>query len=217
MNEILKDSNNSNYIKRICAYERYKDTNIKNDLIKFYYQFNHLKNIYRQGWIKSLLGSERANEIESIADHSWSVSMLAISIVEKYKLNYDITKCMKLAIIHELGEIYAGDFTPNDNITKSKKHELEKEAVQRLLKSIDFENDFLELWEEYENQETAESKFVKELDKLECIMQASCYGLDVSYMNAKKDIITLPVLKEIFQELEDLTKGNDIPLNMRNS
>lgn len=35
--------------------------------------------------------------------------MLAISVIEKYKLGYDITKCMKLSIIHELGEIYAGD------------------------------------------------------------------------------------------------------------
>jgi putative hydrolase of HD superfamily len=73
--------------------------------------------------------------------------MLAISIIEKYKLDYDITKCMKLSIIHELGEIYAGDFTPCDNITKAKKHELEKEAVQRLLNSINFENDFFQLWE----------------------------------------------------------------------
>ncbi|MCI8290807.1 MAG: hypothetical protein HFJ25_00910 [Clostridia bacterium] len=52
---------------------------------------------------------------------------------------------------------------------------------------------------------------------MECIMQASCYGLDVSYMTTKKDVITLPFLKEIFKELEDLTKGNDIPLNFRKS
>ena len=64
--------------------------------------------------------------------------MLAISIIEKYKLNYDITKCMKLSIIHELGEIYAGDFTPNDNITKEEKHELEKRAIERLLSSMSF-------------------------------------------------------------------------------
>lgn len=115
---ILKDKNNSNYIKRISAYEQYKDKNINNDLIGFYYQFNHLKNIYRQGWIKSLYRKEHIGEIESIADHSWGVAMLAISIIEKYNLKYDITKCMKLSIIHELGEIYAGDFTPCDKITQ---------------------------------------------------------------------------------------------------
>ncbi len=39
--------------------------------------------------------------------------MLAMSIIEKYELDLDIEKCMKLAMIHEFGEIYAGDFIPN--------------------------------------------------------------------------------------------------------
>lgn len=214
--QILQDENSSNYIKRYSAYNTYKNKDITNDIISFYYQFNHLKNIYRQGWIKNLLGKEHLSEIESVSDHSWSVSMLAISVIEKYKLNYDITKCMKLSIVHELGEIYAGDYTPCDNITTEKKHGLEKKAINRLLDSINFENDFLELWEEYEKQETEESRFVKQLDKLECIMQASCYGLDVSYMKTSQDNITLPYLKDILEELIQLTKGNDIPLNIRN-
>ena len=142
MSDFLIDNNNSNYIKKISAFEQYKNKNINNDLIKFYYQFNHLKNIYRQGWIKNLLGKEYISQIESIADHSWSVAMLAISVIEKYKLKYDITKCMKLSIIHELGEIYAGDFTPSDNITKEKKHELEEKAIKKALDTIKFENDF---------------------------------------------------------------------------
>ena len=41
MNEILKDENNSNYIKKRSAYGQYKHKNIKNDLIKFYFQYNH--------------------------------------------------------------------------------------------------------------------------------------------------------------------------------
>ena len=212
---ILEDKNNFNFIKKISAYEQYKYKKVNNDLISFYYQFNHLKNIYRQGWIKNLLGKEHINEIESIADHSWSVAMLAISVIEKYKLNYDITKCMKLSIMHELGEIYAGDFTPSDSVTKEAKHELEKNALKRLLQSISFENDFLEIWEEYEKQESDESRFIRQLDKLECIMQASCYGLDISYMETSRDNITLPYLKEILDEIRELTRNNDIPMNMK--
>ena len=41
MNDILKDNNNANYIKKISAYEQFKNKNIDNDLIGFYYQFNH--------------------------------------------------------------------------------------------------------------------------------------------------------------------------------
>ena len=215
MSDFLIDNNNSNYIKKISAFEQYKNKNINNDLIKFYYQFNHLKNIYRQGWIKNLLGKEYISQIESIADHSWSVAMLAISVIEKYKLKYDITKCMKLSIIHELGEIYAGDFTPSDNITKEKKHELEEKAIKKALDTIKFENDFLELWEEYEKQETKEAQFIRQIDKLECIMQASCYGLDISYIETSQDNITLPCLKEILIELENITNDNDMPLNIK--
>ena len=215
MSDFLIDNNNSNYIKKISAFEQYKNKNINNDLIKFYYQFNHLKNIYRQGWIKNLLGKEYISQIESIADHSWSVAMLAISVIEKYKLKYDITKSMKLSIIHELGEIYAGDFTPSDNITKEKKHELEEKAIKKALDTIKFENDFLELWEEYEKQETKEAQFIRQIDKLECIMQASCYGLDISYIETSQDNITLPCLKEILIELENITNDNDMPLNIK--
>lgn len=215
-NEILKDENNSNYITMQSAYPKYKEKGINNDLISFFFQFNHLKNIYRQGWLKGLLDTEKITDAESIADHSWSVAMLAISLIEKYKLDYDITKCMKLSLVHELGEIYAGDFTPKDNVTKEEKHELEKEAVKRVLASVEFENDFYEVWEEFENQETKESVFIKQLDKLEFMMQASCYDLDVSYLKASIENITIPCLKEIVEELIVLTKGNEIPYLLKN-
>lgn len=208
---ILIDENNSNYIKKASSYSQYKAKEIKNDLITFYYQFNHLKDIYRQGWVKSLVGPERILEIESVADHSWSVAMLAISIIQKYNLKYDVEKCMKLSIIHELGEIYAGDFTPKDNITKEQKHEKEKQAISRLLDTISFKNDFLELWEEFEKQETKESIFIKQLDKLECIMQSTCYNLDASYIKSGRELITLPFLKEILEEIDGLSLENDKP------
>ena len=48
--EILKDKNNENYIKDINPFEKYKK--IDNDVVSFYMQYNHLKNIYRQGWLK---------------------------------------------------------------------------------------------------------------------------------------------------------------------
>lgn len=215
-NTILKDEKNSNFIKQYSSYLKYKEKGINNDLISFYYQFNHLKNIYRQGWLKGLLDISKFVDVESIADHTWSVAMLAMSLIEKYKLDYDIAKCMKLALVHELGEIYAGDFTPRDNITKERKHELERESVESVLDSIKFENDFLEIWEEFENQETEEAKFIKQIDKLECVMQASCYGLDVSYMTSSIDNITLPYLKEIVDELKDITQGNEIPYCLKN-
>ena len=207
--EVLKDKNNGNYIKDINPYERYG--NIDNDVISFYMQYNHLKNIYRQGWLKVRIGLEHKEKCESVAEHSFSMALLAITIIEKYKLSYDILKCMKMSNIHELGEIYAGDYKLYDNITKEEKHNQERQAIKKVLKSIDFDNDFLDIWEEFEKRETKEAKFVKNLDELEFILQAAAYGLDVSCFNRCISNITDEYCKEILSSLIDLTKNNKKP------
>ncbi len=66
---MLKDEQNKNFIKNKNPYNKYKE-NIKNDILKLYYQFTHLKKIYRQGRLTSLLGMQYENIIESVADHS---------------------------------------------------------------------------------------------------------------------------------------------------
>lgn len=206
---MLKDKNNNNYIKNENPYIKYKNT-VSNDAIKLFLQLSHLKNLYRQGWITKLLGMEYKDKVETVAEHSWSVAMLAMSIIEKYNLNYNMEKCIKLALIHELGEIYAGDYTTN-SISKDKKHILEKEAVEKLLEDIEFKNDFIELWNEYENEVSEESKYIKQIDKLECIMQAVCYGLDAKYINGDEKI-NIPCLLEILEEIKEISKNNEIPL-----
>ncbi len=211
MEEILKDNNN-NYIKNISALNIYNKTNIKNDIILFYFQINQLKNIYRQGFIKSKFGESFINKCESVADHCFGLSLLCISIIEKYNLNYDICKCLKLCLIHEFGEVYAGDYTPQDNLALDEKHELEKRSVIKILELVGFENDFLEIWEEYENQSTKESIFIKELDSLEFLMQSAVYELDISFCKISINRIKTPIFREILEELMDITKNKKKPI-----
>ncbi|MBO5005698.1 MAG: HD domain-containing protein [Clostridia bacterium] len=206
---MLKDAINNNYIKNENTYNKYKNS-INNDAVKLFFQFSHLKNLYRQGWITKLLGMDYCDKTESVADHSWSVAMLAITIIEKYNMNYNTEKCIKLALVHELGEIYAGDYTPN-TITKEEKHKLENEAVEKIFSDVEFKNDFKQLWNEYENELSEEAKFIKQLDKLECIMQSVCYGLDAKYINGAEKI-TIPCLIEVLNEVRDISKNNKIPL-----
>lgn len=207
-----KDEKNNNFVKNQNPYNNYKK-DIQNDILKLYYQFTHLKNIYRQGWLTSLLGMQYENKIESVADHSWAVTMLAMAIIEKYRLDLDIEKCMKLAMIHELGEIYAGDFIPNQ-VSKEEKHRLEEKAVDELIDSIEFDNDFKKLWLEYESKESPEADFIKQVDKLECILQAGSYGLNSKYIKGA-DTITLPCLKDILYDVYKITQNNELPLCFR--
>ena len=207
--EVLTDKNNGNYIKDTNPFEKYQK--IDNDVVSFYMQYNHLKNIYRQGWLKVRIGLEHREKCESVADHSFSMALLAITMIEKYKLPYDTLKCIKMCIIHELGEIYAGDYTPYDNITKEEKHLKEKEAIQKVLKQLDFDNDFLQLWKEFEKRETEEAKFVKNLDELEFLLQSAAYELDTSSFKRNIGNITDEHCKEIVNSLINLTKNNKKP------
>ncbi len=206
--DILKDENN-NYIKAYNPSIQFGK--IDNDIVNIYMQYNQLKNIYRQGWLKIRIGLEHKEKCESIADHTFSVSMLAITIVQKYELKLDMLKVLKLAIMHELGEIYAGDYTPFDNITENQKHRLEKEAVEKLIKDITFENDFLETWLEYEEKQTEESKFVSELDKLEFLLQAVAYGYDVKYFKRTLEKCKSKYSLDIIEELIKISRGKKEP------
>ena len=207
--DILKDVNNNNYIKDSNPYEKFKK--IDNDILSFYMKYNQLKNIYRQGWLKVRKGLEHKDKCESIADHSFSVDLLALTIIEKNKLELDTFKCIKMAIIHELGEIYAGDFTPYDNITKEEKHIKEKEAILQVLSTLDKDNDFLELWEEFEKAETEEAKFIKNVDQLEFLLQACAYGYDAQYFERSLSKIVNPHCREIALSAVETTKGNKKP------
>lgn len=207
--EILKDENNQNYIKDTNPYEKFPK--IDNDILAFYMKYNQLKNIYRQGWLKVRIGLEHKDKCESVADHSFSVALLALTIIEKNKLNLDAFKCIKMGIIHELGEIYAGDFTPYDKITKAEKHIKEKEAILKVLSTLDTDNDFLSLWNEFEESETAEAKFIKNVDQLEFLLQACAYGYDAKYFERSLNNINDIYCKEIALSAIKTTKGNKKP------
>ena len=202
--EILKDEN-GNYIKDTLPLLKFDK--IDNDVISFYMQYNQLKNLYRQGWLKVRIGLKHKNKCESVADHSFSVALLCMSIIQKYKLDVDILKCLKMCIIHELGEIYVGDYTPFDNISKEEKHKKEKEAVQKALKNISFENDYMEIWQEFEEKNTEEAKLVNELDRLEFLMQSASYGYDIQYFKYSLNAIKSKFALEIVEELRIKTKG----------
>lgn len=197
------------YIKDTNPYERYHK--IENDIVAFYMKYNQLKNLYRQGWLKVRIGIEHKDKCESIADHSFSMALLGITIIEKYKLKYDVLKVLKICIIHELGEIYAGDYTPYDTITPEEKYRKEEKAIKEVLYSLDFDNDFFELWKEFEEGKTDEAKFVKNLDILEFLCQAAAYGLDVSCFKRSLSKINNKYVKEIIEQLKLITTGNKKP------
>lgn len=206
------DTSNQNYIKDSNPYERLGlKTKTSNSILSFYMKYNQLKNIYRQGWLKVRIGLDFKDKCESVADHSFSVALLALTIIEENKLDLDTLKCMKMAIVHDLGEVYLGDFTPYDNITKIEKHHQERKAILNVLENLNEDNDFFAIWEEFEKSESAEAKLIKNVDSLEFLLQACAYGFDAKYFKKSLSKITEPHCKEIALAAVEATKGNKKP------
>ena len=54
--------------------------------------------------------------MESVADHSCRIAMLTMAL-RNVSEKIDQTKCMEMALIHDIGEGLVGDFTPYCEIT----------------------------------------------------------------------------------------------------
>ncbi|XP_063246009.1 5'-deoxynucleotidase HDDC2 isoform X4 [Prinia subflava] len=115
-------------------------------LLAFLRLLGQLKRVPRTGWVYRNVANP-----ESVSDHMYRMAMMAL-VTEDKSLNKD--RCIRLALVHDMAECIVGDIAPADNIPKEEKHRREKE---------------------YENQSTAEAKFVKQLDQCEMILQAFEY------------------------------------------
>lgn len=195
------------HIKLENPYEMVEN-NVADSIIKFYFQINQLKNIYRQGWIQ-FKGEGFKEKCESVADHCFGVAMLALAVINEHNLSLNVEQVLKLTLVHELGEIYAGDITPRDGVSLEEKHEMEKASVHKVLDNISWGDEYIKLWEEYEESKTAESQFVKEIDKLEFIFQSACYGYDVSIFKKSISQINDEKLIKLVDALKIITIGND--------
>ena len=85
----------------------------------------------------------------------------------------DELKCLKMALIHDLAEIYTGDFTPEDQITAEQKYQKELFAFKQLAQDLGYP-ELTDLFEELEAQQSREALFVKSLDKIDTVLTA-CY------------------------------------------
>ena len=141
-------------------------------------EWMRLKQIPRTGWVRSGI-----KDPESVAAHSWGMAVLAMELCPS---ELDKTKILELCLVHDLPEIIVGDLTPMDDTSNKAKNEIK--AMKILAPK------WLELFLEYESQETPESKFVKYLDKLDMALMASLYedehGLNLSeFISSAREVI----------------------------
>lgn len=114
---------------------------------------------------------------ESVAEHTWRMSLMAVLIEPLLKQKVDTARLLKMIIIHDLVEAEATDISALDVLRnpeiRTQKIEKEKQAIDNL-KSVLKETNGLEIYNlfyEFEEKETYEARIANALDKLEVQLQ----------------------------------------------
>ncbi|KAG7508011.1 hypothetical protein JOB18_000446 [Solea senegalensis] len=139
------------------------------NLLQFMKLIGQLKRVPRTGWVY-----RNVKKPESVSDHMYRMAMMSLTITDP---TVDKDRCIKLALVHDMAECIVGDIAPSDNVSKEEKHRREEEAMRHLsgLLPEGLRQEIFGLWEEYENQSSAEARLVKQFDLLEMILQAHEY------------------------------------------
>lgn len=126
----------------------------------FLLELDALKHINRRSYIR---GGER---LENSAEHSWHLAMACWNIAEHFQLNVDMAKLLQYALVHDLGEVDAGD-TFLYSTERKTANEAERQCVKRFSehKGNHIQN-LLSVWDEQEFGGCIEAKLMKAVDRL---------------------------------------------------
>jgi 5'-deoxynucleotidase YfbR-like HD superfamily hydrolase len=180
------------------------------DFVDLFLRANESKKIPRTGW-----GMQGIPNPESVAEHTYSLSFLTLQLAPLLSehLNYplNINKLVKMAILHDMGEVETGDIVVSrgtiiDSQKRAAKEEKEKEGIKKLFKKTDKTNFAVSLFTEMLERESLEANIFWQLDKLDMAIQALEYEIEYKkdlsefYENAKANI-TDELLTQLLNEI----------------
>ena len=136
-------------------------------------QINFIKEIDKIKYIQrktKLFNSERN---ENDAEHSWHLAMMTIVLAEHSNKQIDVLKVLKMVLIHDIVEIDAGDTFIYDTVKSHTNTDEELIAARRIFGLLpqDQAEEFINIWQEFEEGITDEAKFAKSMDRLEPLLQ----------------------------------------------
>jgi len=125
-----------------------------------------LKQELRHSWLSN-------GRQESVAEHSWRVSLMVILLEPFLSRKINLAKALKISVIHDLVEVEAKDIPAFEHHRQKEKKKNEKSAMEKIKDILSSEKgeELSRLWLEYENQTSYEAKYVRALDKLEVRLQ----------------------------------------------
>jgi len=130
------------------------------DVTHFLLELDALKRVNRRSYVTQTTRKENS------AEHSWHLAMACWSIAELFTLDVNHEKLLKMALVHDLGEIDAGDtFLYAD--TRTDAHVEERAGIARLQRERgNGISDLSEVWEAQETGNSKESQLLRVVDRL---------------------------------------------------
>jgi putative hydrolase of HD superfamily len=132
----------------------------------FLVEIDRLKTVLRQS---PLVAADRR---ENDAEHSWHLAMMVVVLAEHADEPIDAGHTVKLVLLHDLVEIYAGDTPLYDVAAGVDQAEREERAADRLFALLPPDQGvrMRELWDEFEARSTPEARFAKAMDRLQPLL-----------------------------------------------
>lgn len=169
---------------------------------------------------RATLLSDGTSETDS--SHSFKLAWLLMMIYPYLKHEYNYTRLLELAIVHDIAEAETGDCPKAvqraNPDAKKRKDEQELAAMRKYrdLLPVELGERIYDLWREYEDKKTPESRLVTALDKIDANLQANQHrNGDVRYwlecedgaqyltINTEKKQVVAVLDEPIVESLED--------------
>lgn len=131
--------------------------------LKFTAEIDKMTEIYRRTMLIS--GVRREND----AEHSWHIAVMALLFKEYCIEEPDVERTIKMLVVHDLIEIYAGDTFAYDVTGNANKGERETAAADKLYAQLPQEQgaELRSLWEEFDAMETVDAKYAACMDRIQ--------------------------------------------------
>lgn len=129
--------------------------------IGFLIEIDRLKQILRRTYLPD------GDRHENTAEHSWHLAVAALVLDIYADAPIDLARVVRMALVHDIVEIDAGDTFFYDTVGALDKAERETRAAERLFGLLPAEQaaELRGAWEEFERRETAEARFAYALDR----------------------------------------------------
>ena len=140
-----------------------------NNQLKFLLEIDKVKGILRQSVV---MGDTTRQEND--AEHSWHMAICALILQEYVELSpINMERVLKMILIHDLVEIYSGDFPAYSEYSIEEKEKKELESANKIFSFLPKEQqkEYMNLWLEFELCSTNDAKYATVFDRFQGFIQ----------------------------------------------